>query len=162
MVLECGSLSHLETSGPVQGLFCVCNAKTMCCRRFCARLISPPSFRSTVVKPVTSPLFPVLIINQTSYGAVKSWTCMYVLVSKEGSSQLLQRQGFCVEGFYWTTTVHHYTDTTIKWRTIHILLLKSLCLSVRPCVFNIENDSFIVCLFSEICNKWLDRFAERI
>jgi len=79
--------------------FNICNVKTVCCPCICARLISPPSFRSTAVRPVTSPHFPVLIINQISYGAVKFWTCLYVLVTKEGSLQLLQRRGFVWKGF---------------------------------------------------------------
>ena len=156
MVLECGSLSHVETSGPVQGLLYVCNVKTMCCARSCAHLISP-----TLTPQYSSKPCDITTLPSTNNKSNLLWSSkilnMYVCTGIQGRifAQLLQRRGFCVEGFYWTTTVRHCIGTIIKWQTIHIFLLKSLCLSVRVCSILKMVLLSSVCFQRFVTNDWI-------
>jgi len=125
-----------KPSGPVQRLLYlyICNVKTICCPYVCVSLISPPS----AVRPVTSPRFLVLIINQISYGAVKFSTCMFWYPRKDLCDYY--RDGCLCK----RVLLNNYCSPL--YRHHHKMANQSYVVTkVRPCVFtNIENSSFIV------------------
>ena len=89
----------------------------------------------TLISQYSSEAYDITTLPSTNNKSNLLWSSkilnMYVCSGIHGKIfAIITETGVCVEGFYWTTTVQHYTGTIVKWQAIHMFLLKSLCMSV--------------------------------